>query len=63
MRAIINTDVPEITGNWSDDFKEFVKMCLKREPEERYNINRVLGSKFLVGLSNKSIRDECKSDW
>ena len=44
--------MPEIEGNWSADFKDFVKMCLKRDPTQRYNINQVLGSRFLVGLDD-----------
>ena len=63
IKAIINTDVPEITGAWSADFKHFVKMCLKRDPKERYNINKVLGSKFLRGLDDESKREECKRAW
>ena len=26
-----NVDVPEITGDWSDEFKDFVKCCLQRD--------------------------------
>ena len=33
LRKIINNDVPEIQSNrWSPEFKDFVKMCLKRDP-------------------------------
>ena len=32
---IINVPVPEIEGNWSAEFKDFVKCCLKRDPKER----------------------------
>ena len=39
-RKIVFDDVPEIQDNrWSPDFKDFVKMCLKRDPNERFNIN------------------------
>ena len=63
LDTIINTDVPEITGDWSADFKDFVKMCLKRDPDERYNINQVLRSKFLVGLNDESRLNSCKLAW
>lgn len=42
MDTIINVDVPEIPGRWSDDFKDFVKMCLLRDPNERWTIERLL---------------------
>ena len=50
LHTIINKDVPEITGNWSDAFKDFVSRCLKRNPAERSDIHAVLGHPFLVGL-------------
>ena len=37
--SIKNVDVPEVPGNWSDNFKSFVKMCLKKDPSERWTIN------------------------
>ena len=58
FKEIINVDVPEIQGDrWSDDFKDFVKMCLKRDPEERLNINRVLSSRFLASLDDEQCRE------
>ena len=32
VHNIINVDVPEIKGRWSNEFKDFVKCCLKRDP-------------------------------
>ena len=37
--SIIKVNVPEIPGNWSANFKSFVKMCLKKNPSERWTIN------------------------
>ena len=60
---IINTDVPEITGNWSDDFKDFVKCCLKRNPQERLSISQLLFEHpFLAGLDVDSAREAWKKD-
>ena len=38
-------------------------MCLKKNTDERYNINQVLYSKFLIGLHDESRREECKRAW
>ena len=42
METIINVDVPDIPDRWSDDFRDFVKMCLLRDPSERWTIERLL---------------------
>lgn len=48
---IMNVDIPEIHGAWSDDFKDFVRVCLKRDPNERWTVERLLFEHpFLVGL-------------
>ena len=52
LDAIINTDVPEIPDTWSDDFKDFVKKCLKRDPAERYTIDQLIYEHpFLAGMN------------
>lgn len=57
VHNIINVDVPVITGNWSDEFKDFVKCCLKRNPRERMEMRQLLFEHpFLAGIDeNKSL--------
>ena len=53
-------DVPEIPDNWSAEYRDFVKMCLKCDPKERLNIDRVLFEHpFLSGIDV----DKCLSAW
>ena len=63
MDSIIEVDVPEIDGEWSDEFREFIKMCLKRNENDRYKINDVLHSPFLISLTNDKNLEACKSKW
>ena len=64
FETIVNVDVPEIRGHgreWSDDFKSFVKLCLKRDPNERATVNDLLKSKFLIDIvSDEAKREACK---
>ena len=60
MHTLINTDVGDISPRWSDDFKDFVKMCLKRDPNERWTIERLLFEHpFLAGIDV----EQCKAAW
>ena len=63
MHTIINEDVPQITGKWTDDFKDFVSKCLNRNPAKRLDIHEVLGHRFLVGLDKEETREFCKQAW
>ena len=57
MHTLINTDVEEISSFWSADFKDFVKVCLKRDPNERWTIERLLFEHpFLAGLDVEKCR-------
>ena len=52
--------MPAIPDNWSAEFKDFVKMCLKRDPEERLTIDQVLFEHpFLSGID----ADRCMRMW
>ena len=55
--------MPEVKGNWSNDFKYFIKMCLKRNPDERWKINDILFSQFLIDLDIEETRQACKEAW
>lgn len=58
---IINVDVPEIRGSrWSAEFLDLIKQCLKREPAERWTMDRLLYEhRFLAGLDVA----RCKAAW
>ena len=51
MDTIIKQDVPEIPDRWSADYKDFVKKCLLRDPEDRWTIERLLDHRFLANAA------------
>ena len=57
MDTIINQDVPEIPDRWSNDYKDFVKKCLLRDPNERWTIEQLLSDQFLANAG------QCKAAW
>ena len=59
VHSIINVDVPPIPDKWSDSFRNFVKCCLERDPNERLSIECVLGHDFLFGIDE----EQCKETW
>ena len=60
---IIHVDVPEMSGDWSDQFKDFVNCCLKRNPNERYHMKQLLYEHpFLAGIDTNKCRDAWMED-
>ena len=50
---IVNMDPPKIdTNEWSPDFCNFVDMCLKKNPEERWTTDQLLNHNWLYGAMN-----------
>ena len=47
LDSILKTAVPEIPERWSEDFKDFIKLCMKRDPDERWTIAQLLDHSFL----------------
>ena len=35
LLKILNKDVPDIGGKWSEEFRDFVRLCLNRDEEAR----------------------------
>lgn len=44
---------PELTGNWSKNFREFVATCLKMNPKDRPSAFELLSTKFIKSHSKK----------
>ena len=60
IHNIIHVDVPEIPDKWSDEFRDFVKCCLKRDNTERLTIKQLLFEHdFLAGIDV----EKCKEAW
>jgi serine/threonine-protein kinase 24/25/MST4 len=53
---------PQLAGNqWSTDFKEFISMCLQKNPKERPSARRLLKSRFISYAGrNSALRELVK---
>lgn len=47
LSKIINDDPPNLGSQFSDDFNDFVNLCLKKDPSDRSNSKSLLNHKFL----------------
>ena len=51
MNKIGKTNLtPEIPSYLSNNFKDFLELCLKREPKKRANLKTLMKHKFITGL-------------
>ena len=58
MYSIIYDPVPTIEGNrWSSEFIDFIDLCLRKEPAERYTALELLGHPFLAGFDAERGRE------
>ena len=49
---IVKKDPPVINARWSQQFKDFVKLCLTKEPTERPSAEELLKHEFLVNADS-----------
>eukprot|EP00291_Cryptomonas_curvata_P004628 CAMPEP_0172190106 /NCGR_PEP_ID=MMETSP1050-20130122/22920_1 /TAXON_ID=233186 /ORGANISM="Cryptomonas curvata, Strain CCAP979/52" /LENGTH=298 /DNA_ID=CAMNT_0012864925 /DNA_START=66 /DNA_END=959 /DNA_ORIENTATION=+ len=50
LKSILRSDPPELTGEFTQAFKDFVKLCLGRNPAERPPAESLLRSDWLAGV-------------
>ena len=51
MNKIGKTNLtPEIPDYLSNNFKDFLELCFKREPKKRANLKTLINHKFITGL-------------
>jgi len=55
---IPKNDPPELDGNWSKAFKEFVAACLKKDPDERPTSEELLKHRFFKGTKKTEVLKE-----
>jgi thousand and one amino acid protein kinase len=41
------------TTTWSDDFKQFIRLCLQKQPDERTAASDLLSNQFIVSYSDR----------
>ena len=39
IKQVIGSDAPKIPERWSDAYRDFVRVCLRRNPSERFNFS------------------------
>lgn len=44
---LVNLEPPEIDAKWSHDYRDFVKMCLQKDPKQRASADELLEHPFV----------------
>jgi len=55
---IPKNDPPQLEGNFSKAFKEFIGMCLQKEPDQRANAKELLKHRFIKAAKKTSYLTE-----
>ena len=53
---IAQNEPPQLStsqATWSDYFKQFIKLCLQKQPDERSSANDLLTDQFIVTFSDR----------
>ena len=51
------TSEPRISEHWSENFKDFIRKCLQKNPDARETSTSLLNSNFLREISERSARE------
>eukprot|EP00472_Partenskyella_glossopodia_P003137 CAMPEP_0197530472 /NCGR_PEP_ID=MMETSP1318-20131121/31971_1 /TAXON_ID=552666 /ORGANISM="Partenskyella glossopodia, Strain RCC365" /LENGTH=710 /DNA_ID=CAMNT_0043086333 /DNA_START=77 /DNA_END=2209 /DNA_ORIENTATION=+ len=55
IKAILNNPSPKLPGGFSDEFNAFVNSCLRKDPDRRPNLERLLAMEFLQHSIGKKV--------
>ncbi|CAG9324713.1 unnamed protein product [Blepharisma stoltei] len=63
MHVCSTTDLPELPPELSDEAKDFIKECFKRDPSHRSNVHKLLRHPFISGTLQCPIFIDCNKNY
>ena len=64
-QTILDADIPELPARFSQPFREFVRKCLQRNPDDRLSAEALLASPWLTmhGATNRDVSVQAVYQW
>ena len=64
-QTILDADIPELSDEFSPQFRDFIKQCLHRDPDRRLPAEVLLGSPWLIqnGATSTEVAADIVYDW